>query len=97
MSNRIADVCKALKTPGFLDPNGLRLVETSNPPSATSTAVIYAYEFRDSAVNTIDSKASDTASIYAKLRRMEGVLKDLYREIGGSERAIREEREGYSR
>jgi len=97
MSNRIAQVCNALKTPKFLDPNGLRLVETSGPPSGTSTTVVYTYEFRDPEANTAKSKASDTGAIYAKLKQMEGILKDVYRELGGAERAIREEREGYSR
>lgn len=97
MSNRIAQVCSALKTPKFLDPNGLRLVEVSGPPSGTSTTVVYTFEFRDSAANASISKTSETVSIYAKLRQMEGILKDVYRELGGAERAIREEREGYSR
>jgi hypothetical protein len=95
MSNRIAQVCTALKTPKFLDPNGLRLVETSGPPSGTSTTVVYTFEFRESVPNT--AKPPVTGSIYAKLRQMEGVLRDVYRELGGAERAIREEREGYSR
>ena len=97
MSNRIAHVCTALKSAKFLDPNGLRLVETSGPPSGTSTTVVYTYEFRDSAPTAATSKAPATESIYAKLRQMEGILKDVYRELGGAERAIREEREGYSR
>jgi hypothetical protein len=97
MSNRIAHVCTALKTSKFLHPNGLLLVEKSGPPSGTSTTVVYTYEFRDAAPNTVASKAPGTASIYAKLRQMEGVLRDVYRELGGAERAIREEREGYSR
>ena len=97
MSNRIAHVCTALKTPKFLDPNGLRLAETSGPPSGTSTTVVYTYEFRDTAPNTAVSRATGTASIYAKLRQMEGILGDVYKELGGAERAIREEREGYSR
>ena len=97
MSNRIAQVCTALKSSKFLDPNGLRLIETSGPPSGTSTTVVYTYEFGDSVSNAALPKASDAASIYAKLRLMEGILKDVYRELGGAERAIREEREGYSR
>jgi len=36
-------------------------------------------------------------SVYEKLLQLEGVLKDVYRELGGAERAIREERDGYSR
>jgi len=97
MSNRIAHVCTALRTPKFLDPNGLLLVETSGPPSGTGNRVVYTYEFRDTAPNTAVSKATGTASIYAKLRQMEGLLRDVYKELGGAERAIREEREGYSR
>ena len=42
------------------------------------------------------SNVSDTESIYAKLRQLEGIFKDVYRELGGAEQAIREEREGYS-
>ena len=94
MSNRIAHVCTALKTPKFLEPNGLRLVETSGPPSGTSTTVIYTYEFVDSAATPV---APVSSSVFAKLLQMEGILKDVYKEIGGAERAIREEREGYSR
>ncbi|HUI77072.1 MAG TPA: hypothetical protein VLY24_04130 [Bryobacteraceae bacterium] len=96
MRNRVAQVCTALKSPKFLETNGLRLVETSGPPSGTSSTVVYTYEFRDSASNDT-SKAPATASIYAKLRQMEGILRDVYKELGGAERAIRQEREGYSR
>jgi len=97
MSNRVVHVCTALKTSKFLEPNGLRLVETSGPPSGTSTTVVYTYEFRESISNTATPKPSDAPSIYAKLRQMEGIFKDVYKELGGAEKAIREEREGYSR
>jgi len=92
MSNRINHICASLKASKFLEPNGLRLVETSGPPSGMGNNVVYTYEFRDAV-----SKPSDNASIYAKLRQMEGILKDVYKELGGAERTIREEREGYSR
>src|ERR1051326_2215395 len=95
MSNRIAHICTALKTPKFLEPNGLRLVETSGPPSGTSTTVVYTYEFLDAA-RVADPAAPASLSIFEKLLQMEGILKDVYKEIGGAERAIREEREGYS-
>lgn len=94
MSNRIAHVCTALKTPKFLDPNRLRLVETTGPPSGTSTTVVYTYEFLDTAAGPATPVST---SIFEKLLQMEGILKDVYKEIGGAERAIREEREGYSR
>jgi len=94
MSNRIDHVCTALKTPKFLEPNGLRLVETSGPPSGASTTVVYTYEFLD---NAAAPAAPVKTSIFEKLLQMEGILKEVYKEIGGAERAIREEREGYSR
>lgn len=97
MSNRIAHVCTALKTPKFLEPNGLRLVEKSGPPSGTSTTVVYTYEFLETAARTAASSAAVVSSIFDKLVQMEGILKDVYKEIGGAESAIREEREGYSR
>ena len=82
MSNRIAHVCTALKTPKFLEPNGLRLVETSGPPSGASTTVVYTYEFLD---NAAAPAAPVSASIFEKLLQMEGILKEVYKEIGGAE------------
>jgi hypothetical protein len=52
LSNRTPQVYTALRSTKFLDPNGLRLVETSGPPSGTSTTVVYTYEFRDSDVKS---------------------------------------------
>jgi hypothetical protein len=106
MSNRIAQVCTALKGPKFLKPNGLRLVDMSGPPSGTSTTVVYTYEFLDNAApieagqvpaQLANASGPGSSSIFQKLLQMEGILKDVYKEIGGAERAIREEREGYSR
>ncbi|MBL8217082.1 MAG: hypothetical protein JNK87_40555 [Bryobacterales bacterium] len=97
MSNRIAHVCTALKSSKFTEPNGLKLVETSGPPSGTSTTVVYTYELIDTAPRALSAAATAGPSVFQKLRQMEGLLKDVYRELGGSEKAIREEREGYSR
>ena len=97
LSNRTPQVCSALKTSKFLEPNGLRLVETSGPPAGVSTSVTYTYEFRDSASKAAESGASAAGSVYSKLRQMQGLLRDVYKELGGAERAIRDEREGYSR
>ena len=97
MQNRIAQVCTALKTPKFLSPNGLRLVAHSGPPSGTSTTVTYTYEFVDASRVSARPETPATLSVYAKLRQMEGVLKDVYKELGGAERAVLEERKGYGR
>ncbi len=97
MSNRVYQVCTALKTEKFLEPNGLRLVDVSGPPSGASTTVVYTYEFLDSAAPAPSPATPAIPSVYEKLLRMEGILKEVYTELGGAERAIREEREGYSR
>lgn len=97
MSNRIAHVCTALKSSKFTEPNGLKLVETSGPPSGTSTTVVYTYELVETSPRAMAVAAAANPSVFQKLLQMEGLLKDVYRELGGAEEAIREEREGYSR
>ena len=97
ISNRTAQVCSSLKASKFLEPNGLRLVEASGPPSGTSTTVVYTYEFLETGARATAPSAPVSPSIFEKLLQMEGILKDVYKELGGAERAIREEREGYSR
>lgn len=51
------------------------------------------------AVDKDESKPDsvEAPSVLRRLLEMEGLLRETYRELGGSERAIREEREGYSR
>lgn len=39
----------------------------------------------------------DGRGVFRRLLAMEGMLSEVYRELGGAERVIREEREGYSR
>jgi len=97
VSNSLNQICTALKSRKFLEPNGLRLVEKSDPPSGMGNRVVYTYEFLDSAPSTAKNCPSDSVSIYAKLRQMEGILKHVYNELGGGDRAIRGEREGYTR
>jgi len=75
----------------------LRLVETSGPPSGMSTTVVYTYELMDNAAAPAAPAAPVSASVFEKLLQMEGILKEVYKEIGGAERAIGEERQGYSR
>lgn len=92
-------VCTALKSARkFLEPNGLNLVETSGPTSGAGRNVVYTYEFRDLAANAGTAEASDTPSIYPKLRQMEGILKHFTRNsaepserFGTSGKATRDE------
>lgn len=53
-------------------------------------------EFLDSPVCAA-IPAAPVTSVYGKLLQMGGILTDVYMEIGGAKRAIRVEREGYTR
>jgi hypothetical protein len=95
LQNRIAPVCYALKTRDFLDENGIRIVSTDGPPSGMSTTVKYTYEFENAAPRTPPSYGDP--SIYDKLAEMQGLLSEVYRKLGGPEKAISEVRKELSR
>jgi len=80
-------VCSALRTREFLQRNNLRLVEQSGPKSGQSTTVTYVYEFVDA--NYPPAKGPDP---WIQLR---GALKDVFRELGGGEAYLRNERDNF--
>lgn len=83
---RAPAVCSALRTHQFLKENNLRLVESSGPKSGQSTTVTYTYEF----VGTMTPAKEDDP--WMKLR---GALKDIFAELGGGEKYLREERSNF--
>ena len=87
LRNRVPLVCMALKSKKFLQANGLRLVSETGPPSGLSTTVVYTYEF-------IDKKPSP-AGPDDPWTRLRGALKDVFAELGGGEKYLREEREQF--
>jgi hypothetical protein len=86
MSGRTPAVCSALKSREFLQQNSLQLVERTGPSSGMSTTVTYTYEF-------VEQKSSSAKEDpWARLR---GALRDVFEELGGGERYLREEREHF--
>jgi hypothetical protein len=85
-SRRAPAVCSALRTHQFLEENNLRLVESSGPKSGQSTTVTYTYEF----VATLKPAKEDDPWI-----TLRGALKDIYAELGGGEKYLREERSNF--
>jgi len=83
---RAPAVCSALKTRQFLSNNRLHLIEVTGPKSGQSTTVTYTYEFVD-----VEDSAKQEDS-WAKLR---GALKDIFRELGGGETYLRDERSNF--
>lgn len=81
-SNRVPLVCNALGSRKFLEENSLRLIKRSGPPSGQSTTVELTYEL-------LGPKEID---VMEPLRALRGIGKEVFRELGGGEQFLREER-----
>jgi hypothetical protein len=87
-SNRVPSVCTTLASRKFQKETGLELISKQGPPSGYSTTVVYTYN--------LASKEPPSKQPEAKKPRLEalyGLLADVYRELGGGEKYLRNERE----
>ncbi len=87
LHNRVPQVCSVLQSSKFLEKNGLRIVEKSGPPSGLSTSVTITYEFVQPPLTDPDQHP---------LLALRGILREVFRELGGGENFIRSEREAFS-
>lgn len=87
LHNRVPQVCSVLQSSKFVRENGLRIVEKSGPPSGFSTSVTITYEF------AVQPPVTPGEHPFLALR---GILRDVFRELGGGENFIRSEREAFS-
>lgn len=85
--NRVPSVCTALTSRRFLDGNGLILEKAEGPPSGLSTTMTYRYRFNRPPRGELSSETQK--STYQLFR---GVAKEAFRELGGAEEFIRQER-----
>jgi len=85
LKNRVPLVCQALKSKRLLEKNHLVLKEVSGPPSGLSTTLRITYEIGDSA---------PPPNPFWGLR---GIAKDVFKQLGGGENFIRQERESFSK
>jgi hypothetical protein len=110
LRNRTPQVCSALRSRKFLDANNLRIVGEEGPPSGQSTRTTFTYEFREAqpaqprpSAETAGSGGLSSAggragkSVFQLLREMRGIAADVYRRLGGPDRALEDERSGFSR
>ena len=87
MNGRVPAVCSALKGHKFLQRNNLRLIEVTGPKSGQSTTVTYTYEF-------VDTKKPDSPKEDPWIQ-LRGSLKKVFRELGGGEAYLRNERDHF--
>jgi hypothetical protein len=88
LANRVPQVCAALESRKLLEENQLRIVSKTGPPSGQSTTVTFTYE--------ILSHAAKPATPVNPLVALRGVAKDLFRQLGGGETFIRQERSSFT-
>ena len=86
LKNRVPLVCNALSSRKFLQENSLRIVERTGPPSGQSTTVTLTYEVLGVRDNTP----------LAALRSLRGIGAKVFKELGGGENFLREERSKFS-
>jgi 5-methylcytosine-specific restriction protein B len=86
-SNRVPSVCTTLSSQKFQRETGLELVSKDGPPSGYSTTVVFTYNLatRNAAVQQERKKS--------RLEALYGTLSDVFRELGGGENFLRDERE----
>jgi 5-methylcytosine-specific restriction protein B len=85
-SNRVPSVCTTLASQKFQKETGLKLISKQGPPSGYSTTVVYTYNLG------LDEPKPSTSG-KPRLEALYGLLAGVYRELGGGERYLREERE----
>jgi hypothetical protein len=94
--NHTPQICNALRSKRFLQANNLELVSTEGPPSKTSTTVVFHYQFKPDEPELLASGNSAAGSTLRKdaFLRAYGSLKDVFAELGGGEKFLRDLRAG---
>ena|ERR1022692_1513881 len=86
LQNRTPAVCSALRSKIFLRQCHLEFESQEGPSSGMSTTMRFTYRLLDSSVK---------ATNFARFDRLRGIGKATFRQLGGGETFIEEERSGF--
>jgi hypothetical protein len=87
-TNRVPSVCTTLSSQKFQRETGLKLVSTEDiPPSGMGTRAVFVYQL------PLESVGSQQPRKQSRLQALYGTLSDVFRELGGGENFLRDERE----
>jgi len=86
LHNRVPLVCQALRGRKFLEENRMILEKLEGPQSGLSTTVAFTYRLMDADAGRLD------ASEEFPFVRLRGIAKEVFRQLGGGEQFIRNER-----
>ncbi|HEY6448327.1 MAG TPA: hypothetical protein VIY53_17850 [Acidobacteriaceae bacterium] len=88
-TNRVPSVCTTLASQKFQRAIGAELIAKDGPPSGYGTRAIFTYRL------PLASRPPDHAHRQqpSRLERLYGIASEVFRELGGGEKFIREERD----
>jgi len=89
LKNKTPNVCTALRSKIFQERYGLQLIGEQGPPSGMSTTVVFTYKILDKG-----NGAGRNATPFG-FHRLRGIAKKAFHDLGGGERFIHREREGF--
>lgn len=92
-SNRVPSVCTTLGSQKFQRETGLRLISKEGPPSGYGTRALFTYSFSPAEPNRGHGGSPKENSFpVPSLEMLYGVLSEVFRELGGGEKFIHDER-----
>jgi hypothetical protein len=99
LRNRVPLVCSALRSKALLSAAGVRIVSDEGPPSGQSTTVAITYEILPDDGGTEKPRGGSDprsrSSRYDAFQRLRGIAKKTFESLGGGEKFILKEREGF--
>jgi hypothetical protein len=88
LTNRVPQVCSALESRKLLEENHLRILSKTGPPSGQSTTVTFTYE--------ILPREPKDLGLTNPLSLVRGLARDVFKQLGGGEAFIRNERGAFT-
>lgn len=86
-SNRVPSVCTTLASQKFQRETGLKLISRQGPPSGYGPRAVFTYSF-----SAAQSTPREPETKKPRLEALYGILADVFRELGGGEKYLRNER-----
>ena len=87
-ANRVPSVCTTLSSQKLQRAVGIELIAKDGPPSGQSTTVVFTYRLPQA-----NRPSTSLAKRSGSLESLYGIASEIFRELGGGEKFIREERE----
>jgi hypothetical protein len=88
-SDKMPNICMALRTRKFQAENGLVLEKLEGPPKKMSSTVVFTFRLLETGANPIESTVENA---FLKVR---GIAKEAFQRLGGGEEFLKQERKHF--